>query len=370
MGDAVQLFNPPVPILAFAYNADRTQLAISPNSNEVHIYQREGNGWKNAHILKEHDKLVTGIDWSAKSNRIVTCSQDRNAYVWTWTDGEWKQTLVILRINRAATQVKWDPEGKKFAVASSARTISVCYFEQENDWWVSKHIKKPIRSTVLSIDWHPNGALLAAGSSDFKARIFAAAIKGVDSKPEVTKWGDKLSFGDCLQEFSTAHSGWVHDVSFSADGNSLAWVGHDSTFNVVQAGSTDVVSLALPNLPFRALTWLTPKSIVAAGHDANPMLFSNTGSGWAFVKALDSGNIKTKTDDSAKGKFMSMDSRGQESTQDTALKTLHQNAISTIVIHTGTKGNVSKFVTGGMDGQLITWDTKTLEQAIAGLKIA
>ncbi len=36
----------------------------------------------------------------------------------------------------------------KFAVGSGARVISVCYFEQENDWWVSKHIKKPIRSTV------------------------------------------------------------------------------------------------------------------------------------------------------------------------------------------------------------------------------
>ena len=36
--------------------------------------------------------------------------------------------------------------------------------------WVSKHIKKPLRSTVLSIDWHPNNYLLAAGSCDFKAR--------------------------------------------------------------------------------------------------------------------------------------------------------------------------------------------------------
>jgi actin related protein 2/3 complex subunit 1A/1B len=37
----------------------------------------------------------------------------------------------------------------KFAVGSGARLISVCYFEKENDWWVSKHIKKPIRSTVV-----------------------------------------------------------------------------------------------------------------------------------------------------------------------------------------------------------------------------
>lgn len=37
--------------------------------------------------------------------------------------------------------------------------------------WVSKHIKKPIRSTILSLDWHPNNILLAAGSCDFKCRL-------------------------------------------------------------------------------------------------------------------------------------------------------------------------------------------------------
>ena len=36
--------------------------------------------------------------------------------------------------------------------------------------WVSKHIKKPLRSTVLSIDWHPNNYLIAVGTCDFKAR--------------------------------------------------------------------------------------------------------------------------------------------------------------------------------------------------------
>jgi len=39
--------------------------------------------------------------------------QDRNAYVWTQgDDGKWKPTLVLLRINRAATCVKWSPLGK------------------------------------------------------------------------------------------------------------------------------------------------------------------------------------------------------------------------------------------------------------------
>lgn len=42
---------------------------------------------------------------------FIPLSKDRNAYVWTLQDGKWKPTLVILRINRAATCVKWSPKG-------------------------------------------------------------------------------------------------------------------------------------------------------------------------------------------------------------------------------------------------------------------
>jgi hypothetical protein len=35
----------------------------------------------------------------------------------------WKPTLVLLRINRAATYVKWSPNEDKFAVASGARYV-------------------------------------------------------------------------------------------------------------------------------------------------------------------------------------------------------------------------------------------------------
>ncbi len=139
-----------------------TEIAISPNNHEVHIYKKSGNQWVKAHELKEHNGHITGkkspqinfedecyilkwpvdnglllflgIDWAPKSDRIVTCGADRNAYVWSQKDGVWKPTLVILRINRAATFVKWSPLENKFAVGSGARLISVCYFESENDW--------------------------------------------------------------------------------------------------------------------------------------------------------------------------------------------------------------------------------------------
>lgn len=104
---------------------------------------RQGSEWKVTETLAEvctgllivhsytddtqHDKIITAIDWAPNSNRIVTASQDRNAYVWQLTNDPqtgktiWKPTLVLLRINRAATYVKWSPNEDKFAVASGAR---------------------------------------------------------------------------------------------------------------------------------------------------------------------------------------------------------------------------------------------------------
>uniref|UniRef100_A0A2K5ZJU6 Uncharacterized protein n=1 Tax=Mandrillus leucophaeus TaxID=9568 RepID=A0A2K5ZJU6_MANLE len=193
-------------ITCHAWNRDRTQIALSQNNHELHIYKKYGSQWVKAYELSEHNGHITGIDWVPKSNRIVTYGVDRDAYVWSQKDGVWKPTVMILRINRAAAFVKWSPLENKFAVGSGARLISV----------LSKHIKKSMRSTILSLDWHPNNVLLAAGSCDFKCRVFSAYIKEVDEKPVSMPWGSKMPFGQLMSEFGgSGTGGWVHGVSFS-----------------------------------------------------------------------------------------------------------------------------------------------------------
>uniref|UniRef100_A0A914ULA8 Arp2/3 complex 41 kDa subunit n=1 Tax=Plectus sambesii TaxID=2011161 RepID=A0A914ULA8_9BILA len=380
------------PISCHAWNKDRTQLAVSPSNNEIHVFEWSGGQWKRKHVLTEHDLPVTGIDWAPNTNRIVSCSQDKNAFVWTADGANWKPELVLVRINRGATSVKWSPLENKFAVGSAAKLVSVCYYEKENDWWVSKQIKKPIRSTVTCIDWHPNNVLLApirstvtcidwhpnnvllaVGACDFKTRVFSAYVKEVDEKPAPNPWGTKMPFGAVMAEYSNGGGGWVHAVRFSPSGCRLGWVGHDSSISVVDANDSDketITTIKEWYLPFTSLEWATENSVVAAGHDCCPMLFTFEGTNkLKFVSKLDvpseqkSGNVS-----SAFERFKTIDRYAASEAVDVNLKTLHQNTVTQICAHTGSKGSVAKFSTSGIDGLLVLWDLKGLEAKVASIK--
>ncbi|GJN89011.1 hypothetical protein Rhopal_001982-T1 [Rhodotorula paludigena] len=398
MADIHQLVN--APLTAHAFNGDRTQVAVSPNSNEVHIYATDGSGWHLQHVLTEHDKLVTSIDWAPQTNRLVTCAHDRNAYVWTYeTHPEtgkpaWQPTLVLLRINRSATCVRWSPNEEKFAVASGARTISVCQYDAESDWWVAKHLKKPLRSTVLSLDWHPNSVLLAAGGADGVARVFSAFIKGVDQKPEPTAWGERLPFNTVCGEFISPAGGWVHGIAFSPSGAALAFVSHDSTLTVVYPSAPEqppaaVYTVNLPSLPCLTLTWTSESALVAAGHDCQPLVFEGSAeAGWAQTGSLDqrtgSGGSRAGSGaatpsgigrlnrSEAFNMFRAADSRGVTSapaapgggalgvgqkltSHGTELLTVHQNTITSVRAYEGAPGAVTKVSTTGVDGRLVVW---------------
>lgn len=360
------------PITCHAWNSDCSQIAISPNNNEVHIYTfiRETSDWKLSDVLNQHDLRVMGIDWAPKTNRIVTCSVDRNAYVWTQDeDKKWKPALVLLRINRAASCVKWSPDENKFACGSGARLISVCYFEKENDWWVSKHIKKPIRSTVTTLDWHPNNVLLVAGSADYKVRVFSAYIKDIEPQPSATPWGKKMPLGQLMAEFKANHGGWVHAVSFSSDGNRICWTGHDSAINIVDISTgNNIYKLKTEFLPFLSCTWITSNSVAVAGHSCCPLIYSFDGNNVVYSGKLDQSTKRETTGLSARRVFTNLD-RISRAENDTTLEYIHQNAITWITICNGDKSAAKKLSTSGLDGQLVIWDLGSLTRSMQNLKI-
>jgi len=254
-------------------------VAICPNNNEVHIFRRHGSPtkWESVAVLNEHDQLVTSIDWAQQSNRIVTCSQDRNVYVWTQEDAQWKPTLVLIRFNRAATCVRWSPKENKIACGSGSKAVAVCYFEEENNWWVSKHIRG-FTSTVLCVSWHPDNILLATGDCDGICTVFCAFLKDGRQPESGPKFGEQL--------YKIDAGGWVHSVAWSSSGSQLAFTAHDSTVSIVTVDGTpnspSVQTVTIAELPMVSCAWLSDATLVASGYAPSPLIFFKANDKWSY----------------------------------------------------------------------------------------
>lgn len=372
------------PIYSHCLSQDKSLLAITCE-NKCLIY-RFSAGAKHPQLvatLENHDKTVTAVDISIHG-RIVTCSQDRNAYVWEpLSDGSYRPTLVLLRINRAATCVSWAPNGYKFAVGSSARIIAVCYYEQENNWWVSKHIKKPIKSTINCLAWHENGVLLASGGTDGYMRIFSGFIKGLDSKEIMTNspWGSKFPFGSLIKE-QYQGGAYIHDVQWRSNIEKVAYVAHDGTLDILDYQG-NLQSVNSPDgLPYRALLWINDHEILCAGYNHHPVMFSEASQGWKFARDYDKvttsnalernttgsstnssqfGSVQDEDNDenptfgiSALRKFKELDLKGKVSLEQK--ESAHENAIVGLIPYAESNGQITQVSSCGLDGKIVLYN--------------
>jgi actin related protein 2/3 complex subunit 1A/1B len=381
-------------ITAHAWSPDRKQIALCPNTEDVLIYSNADSAdvsqWKLAHTLKGHDLVVSAIDWSPVHNKIVTCSHDRNAFVWTLKSNEWKPSLSILRINRAALCVKWSPDGKKFAVASGANVVPVCHYEEQNDWWISKMVKKH-KSSVLWVAWHPSSQLLATASSDFRCRVFSAYIPDVDGggcDAVICGNTSQTSFGEVLAEYD-ASNGWVEGCAWSPNGLTLGYVGHDSTvtFNTYDAknlkGDPHVVTLRENFLPSVCILFLSDSVAVTAGHDFKPHVYQWPGvmkGDWKHLGSPEKEPAKSAekpaavvTDARTMWQNKTVKGQGASESADDAggVWTLHTNSITDIKPFGDTQWTTKcdTFTTSGLDGRVIIWKGSEFKANVPGLNL-
>lgn len=368
-----QLTIPTEGITCHSWNKDRSMVAICPNNNEIHIYN--ASNWNRVYLLTEHDLLVSSIDWCHANNKIVSCSHDRNAFVWTFDPDQqkWVPALVILRIDRAALHVKWSADGVRFAVASSAKSVPVCTYEGGSDWWVSKMIKKKFKSSVSCVAFHPNnGQILATGSTDFRCRVYSTFTSEVDTAgPNAGDFVKPLEFGEVYCELVS--SGWITALAWSPSGRTLAFTGHDSSIHFAtfafnersgNVASHNIVRFRF--LPLSTISFVSETAVVAAGHDFNPAVFVGPGDNWNFLQFVDQKREEKKAAvsdgfASSRALFANKTSKGQDSTTDT-LWTQHEAAITDLQVISR-----DRLSTVAMDGRLVLWDLPALDISMATL---
>lgn len=156
-------------------------------------------------------------------------------------------------------------------------------------------------------------------------------------------------------------------------------LGHDSTISIVYPGGAGIHLIKMDSLPLMTLGWTSEDTVVAAGHDCRPRVFSGSQNGWQETGTLDDasgsksaesrfgggsptvGRLKT----GAFATFRDADTRGQRGSltnmADTKLNTIHQNTITSIRAYEERGGKVSKVSTSGVDGTLIIWDVNSVK---------
>jgi len=170
-------------------------------------------------------------------------------------------------------------------------------------------------------------------------------------------------------------------------------LGHDAAITVVYPAGPGEPPAAVQvirsvSLPYVSLSFLTETSLVAAGHDCQPVLFQGGADGWVMTKSLDDPNatksLTPQTTGAARAegsvgrlntvafnRFKQADTRGQSSssggngglgsapgqTETGELKTVHQNTITHVDAYEWKNdGAVGKIYTIGKDGRLAVWN--------------
>jgi len=359
------------PITCHAWNKDMSMLAICPNTCDLLIYNiKDRKAFDLAYTLNEHTQVISSVDWHPETNKIVTCSHDRNAYVWTLIEDKkiWKKDLVVLKLNRAATYVRWSPDGKKFIVGTGTNKIRFCEYQEEHHWWQSFNIKyqKPTpQPTTLCCEFFPCGDYIVSTSTTRHCSILATR----DELAKPTKTGPDF----IIDKFDS--QGWNNSCAVSPQGNWVAFTSQDSFIRFIHrseisfSGKTEEEkpkkTININGLPLLSIQFLGENTLVGAGYDCQPRLFYLNGEQWEDLGLIDLPDIREASGPSNKGGMAGKLAAfgGKPAPTTTENQPIHNNILLGLRIQKNT------FSICANDGKVSIWPYEVIQKHFADKKL-
>ena len=346
------------PISCHAWNADGSMVALCPNTPDILIYRVDGKKFELLYTLKEHTQLVTSVDWNHKTGQIISCSQDRNAYVWTFDEATrtWKKELVQLRLGKAATYCRWSPEGNSFAVATGTSKFKIGAWNEEQKWWQTNDYSNE-EPTGLSVNFHPDSQhVLVSGTSrhcDYVTLL----------EEERTVKRGKNGKEECYTLGEWSSQGWSNFSCFSPSGKWLAFASQDATIGFVrfeEIGAKDAKNrrININGLPLLTLAFLSETTLVGAGFDCAPRIFVLQGDDWVDLGLIDVPEMRDVVEQKATGVAARAALFGGKSVPKSS--SIHNNVIHEI------RTLPDRFTTSANDGRIGVWPFAKIREYFGG----
>ena len=143
-----------------------------------HIFVYETTNWSMVKILKGHEGSVLTLEWSSDGIMLASGSgtdkvamhniAENMVKIWNFSSGEVIASLTGHQ--DGVLNLKWSPNGSQIASASDDKTIML--WNTTN--WTRTAILTGHTLGVLDVDWSPNGTMLVSGSRDYKIRTWDA----------------------------------------------------------------------------------------------------------------------------------------------------------------------------------------------------
>lgn len=198
-----------LPTRTSAWSYDGMYLAIGGDTKLIYVY--ETTHWSLVKILRGHEGSVLSLTWSPDSSIITSGSgtdkvamhniPENTVKIWNFSTGE---VITDLTGHQdGVLNMRWSPDGSRIATASDDKTIMIW---NTTDWTRTKTLTGHTLG-VLDVDWSPNGTMLVSGSRDYKIRTWDA-----ESGKELQIWTEP----NC-----------VRSVDWHPDGEMIAQSGVD-----------------------------------------------------------------------------------------------------------------------------------------------